>query len=177
MRCLLVILVFLAACPSTAIHSSVIDGLWLQREYTLNATQICQDAPELLECAERQGLYLLRKAVEMGYAKSVAAAQKTWRKPGVCLIEHQEPCCIGENCTVSSTVEASKLPRAACTFYNSTWIARRSADGLPYDYSVTLFWEMKSSTSWAFNLPYNSEHSSTWDRIPMPPELACAWRR
>ena len=47
------VLVLLAGCPSTALKSTVVPGLWLQREFTLNTRAVCLDAPELLACGEQ----------------------------------------------------------------------------------------------------------------------------
>ena len=178
MRRLLLALVLLAACPSTALHSTVIPGLALQREFTQNTKQICGNAPELLSCAEKQSLYLFDQAVLRGLAKSPEVARKKWGHPMLCLIERREPCCIGELCVESSRPELQKVPRAACTFYNATWIARLGEAELPYDYSSTLFTELKSSMGWALGVQVDAHHATSWDLIPYPGgELACDWRR
>lgn len=178
MRRLLLALALLCACPSTALKSTVVPGLAVWTQDRLNSEQTCQRAPELLACAERQALYLFGKAVERGHASSTESVRRKWGHPMLCLVEKQEPCCVGEICAVSSTPEKAKLPRAACSFYNSTWLARLDADGKPYDWSQTLFWELKSSIAWALGLEASWTHSTPWDSIPYPGgEATCDWKR
>jgi hypothetical protein len=178
MRRLLFALALLVACPSTSLHSTVVPGLAAWTEGRLNSQQTCQRAPELLACAEKQSLYLFDQAVLRGLAKSAEDARKKWGHPMLCLVERREPCCLGETCVESSRPELQKVPRAACTFYNATWIARLGEAELPYDYSSTLFTELKSSMGWALGVQVDAHHATSWDLIPYPGgELACDWRR
>jgi hypothetical protein len=168
----------LAACPSSWPHAAAIPALASTQGSRLNTSQTCLPAPELLACAERQALAILGRAVELGHASSLASALSRWGHPRVCLVEEQEPCCLGDLCASSSTPERAKLPRAACTVYNATWLARRSEEGLPYDYSGTLWAELLTSTGAALGLPIRADHSSSWDRLPYPGgAAACEWRR
>ena len=176
MKRLLLMLVLLCACKTTALHSTVIPGLWLQRVHDANTKQPCLDAPELLACAEKQALVLLQRAVELGYAADLEHARQHWRKPMLCLIENQEPCCVGSVCAQSSSVEASKLPRAGCTYENASWIARRSKDELPYDYSSTLQDELKHSIANMLNINTSARHVTEWDQQPST-EIVCNWKR
>lgn len=169
MKRLLLALVLLCACPSSALHSTVVEGLWLQRVHDLNTRQPCLDAPELLRCAEGMAVELLARARLLGHRGS-------WGKPALCLVEHQEPCCVGSSCAVSSTPEASLLPRAGCTFYNASWVARRSAEGQPYDYSATLEDELRHSIAETLGIETDARHTTAWDQSP-PTGVACDWRR
>ena len=159
----------LAACPSTALHSTVVPGLWLQRQHDLNTQQPCLDAPELLRCAEKMAPILLRRAAELGYSGD-------WGRPALCLIERQEPCCIGSVCAESSSAAASRQPRAGCTYENASWIARRSADGEPYDYSGTLEDELRHSIADRLGISTAARHTSEWDSQPAT-GVRCDWRR
>lgn len=175
MRRILLALALLCACPSTALHSTLVPGLWVQQRYTLNTSQVCLDAPELLACAEQIASKLIDQAVALGAAPSRAAAIKLWTRPGVCLIAHPEPCRLGEWCAQGSQGQDC-LPRAGCTIDISSWVSREWPTGRAYDYSGTLEAELRVSL--ANRLPKLSarpQHDTPWERMPSV-GVRCEWR-
>jgi hypothetical protein len=179
-RLLLLALALLCACPSTALYSTVVQGLYLQREYTLNSRQICQDAPELLRCGEQIASMLIDQAVAGGHASSRAEAIKRWTRPGLCLIDRWEPCCLDwsdpSSCT-RSTPGHEFDPRANCTYDVSTWVARLNREGTaPRDYSADVETELRTSLGQRLGIRVTPQHTSPWDLGPRT-GVVCAWKR
>jgi hypothetical protein len=161
MRAVAALALLLAACPSTALHSTQFPGLWLQREYTLNTKAPCLDAPELLRCAERMAALILDQAAAMGHARDRADAMRQWGKPGLCLIPAPEPCCVGDLCA-----GGKRDPRAGCTYVNSSWLSREWPAGTRYDWSPTLETELRTSIANRLGIPSTARHDSPWDLGP-----------
>lgn len=165
-------LLFLTGCKTTALYSDLVPGLWEQRQHTLNASQPCQDAPQLLRCAEKMADKLLDQAVAAGLSTSRAEVLKRWGHPGVCLVERWEPCRLGSICAEASKPELRCTPRAGCTILNSSWVSRTDEQGRPYEYGGTLEGELRVSLANMLGLPTDPRHQTAWDTA-LPTGVRC----
>jgi hypothetical protein len=164
MKTLLVAMLVLAGCPSTAGRG--LTPFWQQRAFTMNTTQICIPDAELLFKVDLALVVLVKAAVAEGLAPSYEAASKLVdRRPGFCVIQKPEACRLGELCTIGSEGKPDCRPRAGCAGDGWAWVSLEWPEGVVRDPTADALHEVGHVVAGLLGVLQRPDHKDAWARV------------
>lgn len=155
---LVLLALLLSGCPS----GGGLTPIWAQQGRPLNSVGSCVSDSTLLPAADLALVLLAREAVAAGYGYEATA--KAIKRPGVCLLQRPEPCCLGSVCQIDT--DGAKRDKAGCTIPDGAlWISKEWPAGTARDWRADLLHELSHIVAAALFVTQRRDHQVPWAEV------------